>query len=156
MRFNIADLLVSNTVSAQRAGGLFTDADEAGAAHVADLAHLEEDDEHVHSKLVRRLLLHSQWPTLYFATTRVWDRKQDREVDAEIPMLLPHEVLAVLTYFQGPTSALFIRTGLDGPGKSHMDEASAKMGPGPPIIPVAFWQDGVYTHGIGTAALRCS
>ena len=97
LRSNLADLFLSSHVSATRTKELFEDADEAGAAHVADLGKpLRHIRRNARRFLSRRLMKGSQWPPTYVMNVTVWDKVQQREVQKPMPILLPHELVSVL------------------------------------------------------------
>ena len=65
LRHNVADLFLSNSVSATRAASLFCDAAAAGAEGVGDLQRVGAPKHH-HRNLLKKLLKGSKWPGLYF------------------------------------------------------------------------------------------
>ena len=95
MRHNVADLLLSNSVSARRAASLFSDAAAAGAEGVGDLQQVGAPTHH-HRNLLMKLLKGSKWPGLYFGRFRVWNRRSEQEEVTPVSFLLPHEIVRAL------------------------------------------------------------
>eukprot|EP00974_Lingulodinium_polyedra_P056601 5444091-Lingulodinium_polyedra.AAC.1 len=70
---------------------MFADAAAAGAERVDDLA-MQGSEKNTRRNLARKLLKRNKWPSVYFAAVPVWDRKTVRKTEAQVPMLLPHEL----------------------------------------------------------------
>ncbi len=93
LRSNIADLFLSNQVSAQRAQTLFND-----AAHTSQAcAEMVSKGRGTHTKgrgrdILRRLLKGCLWPPLYKATIPVFNKKTLQKQNVQLAFLLPHEV----------------------------------------------------------------
>ena len=94
-RHNLADLFLSNQVSAARATALAADAVAAGASGVSDLANIG-DAKHRHRNLLRKFMRRSKWPTTYDCLVRLKDLRSGETVTKPIPILLPREIVHVL------------------------------------------------------------
>ncbi len=113
LRSNVADLFLSNTVSAARAFSLFDDAGAAGAQSVADLRRAGGGGRSLKNMardLRRRFAKGTKWPSLYEVETRVWDRLSSVEATAWLPIALPHEIIAAFAE-HGSSDALLRRDG---------------------------------------------
>eukprot|EP00974_Lingulodinium_polyedra_P026391 2545776-Lingulodinium_polyedra.AAC.1 len=141
-RMNAADLFLSNTISASRAASMFADAAAAGAEGVGDLV-MEGSGKNTHRNLVRKLLKHSKWPSVYFAAVPVWNRKTVHKTEAQVPMLLPHEVVAALYANRVDDEAFFETTNLDNVGRRHLDAVAREIGSDGPVMGLGLWLDGV-------------
>ena len=111
LRANLADLFVSNDVSAARAQSIFADAEASGARNVADLAkagHTGKHKKNLARDLTRKLLKNSQWPRPYNAQVRTWNAKAEKVELQEVPVLLPHEIVWAMTK-DGSTSEHLLR-----------------------------------------------
>ena len=78
LRANLADLFVSNDVSAARAQTLFADGEASGAKHMSDLAkagNYGKLGKNLCRDITGKLLTHSRWPSTYNAQVRTWSQK---------------------------------------------------------------------------------
>ena len=91
-RLNVADLFLSNLVSAERAQSLVEDAAAAGAQGMSDLQETG-DSRHVHRNLTRRLLKTSRWSALYEARVQTWNPRTGAEDETLLPFALPHDII---------------------------------------------------------------
>ena len=66
LKANISDLLLDGTIGGARAASLFTDAQDAQAEGLEDLAGVSQNQNALRD-LQRRLTKHSPWPPLYTA-----------------------------------------------------------------------------------------
>lgn len=138
LRRNIVDLMASNTISGARAQELLNDAWAAGDAESRRLV-AKEDRRHAARNLRRHLLRHTQWPSLYTATIRVWDPARHAEAEEDVSILLPHEVLAMMVRI-GSESALYAKGGLDAVSRAYLERCEALAGE--PLVPLGLWGDG--------------
>lgn len=145
-RANAADLFLTNTVSAARAASLFEDAVAAGTQHVKDLGKISsgkrKKSKNKHRDLLRALARRSAWPKLYLASIRVWNRKTQSEEVQEVPVLLPHEVIAEIAH-KSDLDTFASRENLSPSGRAHLEKSGASMGlDGGPIVSIGLWLDG--------------
>ena len=98
LRADLADLFLSNQVSATRAGGLFKNAMASHATNVEDLAAVgEKNKQGVRNRdLTRKLLKGNHWPKAYLLEAPGLCPDTQEEQCVKIPMWLPHELLPVL------------------------------------------------------------
>jgi hypothetical protein len=142
-RLNLADLFLTNTVSAKRAVGLFADAHSAGTQHIKDLAKIGSSagSRNSHRDLLRKLAKTSQWPKLYFGGVRVWNRRTQAVEIQHVPVLLPHEVFASIAG-QSDIRNFASRAALIESARDHLVAAEQNLGPGAPIVSIGLWIDG--------------
>ena len=141
LRANLADLFLSNEVSGARAASMFEDASVANPRHVKDLAKVNK--VHATRDLRRKLAKRSQWPQLYYAPVRVYDKTLDAQVTVQLPMLLPHELIGRLADV-GSREALLSREGLSLETLQHVRTAALELGlDEKEVLPVGLWGDGV-------------
>ena len=146
LRTNLADLFLGNEISGDRAAGLFSDAREAGSAHVADLATTGASSSNAHRNLLRRLKKNSLWPSIYEAEVAVWNPRTMTATRSIVPMLLPHEILATFLKERARNTQIFDHSGLDGQGLRHLESAVAEIGIDvSETVCLGFWLDGVCT-----------
>ena len=142
-RHNLADLFLSNQVSAARATALAADAVAAGASGVSDLANIG-DAKHRHRNLLRKFMRRSKWPTTYDCLVRLKDLRSGETVTKPIPILLPHEIVHVLGV-RNPDRARFLcRAGFDDLDLRQMRSIEAKTGEADgTLLGLAMWMDGI-------------
>ena len=141
LRANLADLFLSNEVSGSRVASLFEDASVANPRHVKDLANLGMPK--ATRNLRRKLMKRSQWPELYYAPVRVYDKTVDGEITVQLPMLLPHELIGRLVEV-GSVQALLSQEGLCLETLEHLKSVSRELGLNEKeVLPVGLWGDGV-------------
>ena len=75
LRSNVADLFLSNTISANRTHSLLEDANAAGNAACQELLPRTAGSTGRHRDILARLLRGWQWPKPYTAQIPVWDSK---------------------------------------------------------------------------------
>ena len=104
LRSNLADLFLSNNVSAQRTEEIFEDANLAGAAFCSDIGHPDsvaadpekkKKNKNAHRDLLRKFLKGTEWPPLYWTKITTFDPKTEALVQSKVPLLLPHEIFGV-------------------------------------------------------------
>ena len=83
LRHNMADLFLTNSVSATRAASLFSDAAAASAEGVGDLERVGAPKHHHHRNMLRKLL---QKVKVAKALLR-WNRHSEQEEVASVPFL---------------------------------------------------------------------
>ena len=142
-RANLGDLVLSNTISAERASSLFSDAASSGARHVRDLTRVG-GPKHRHRNLLTRLLRGNQWPALYWGEVRFWNPRARAEQFAKIPLLLPHEVVGTVRKKNATSEAILARTSFDTMDIEYMAGLEGKVGATPgSMLGLALWLDGV-------------
>ena len=104
LRHNLADLFLSNNVSAQRTEEIFEDANLAGASFCFDIGHPDsvaadpekkKKHKNAHRDLLGKFLKGTEWPPLYWTKITTFDPKSESLVQSKAPLLLPHEILGV-------------------------------------------------------------
>ena len=143
-RENSSNLLFTNQVSAQRIHSLMSDAQQAGADHVDDLASCS-NKQNVARDLKRKLLKGHGWPRPYEGKVRTWDPKAQEEVESLLPFMLPSELLATLVS-HGCVDTLRSRVNLDATTKGHAKkvEREWQMEAGSLVV-MGLWCDGIVT-----------
>ena len=126
-RANLGDLVLSNTISAERASSLFSDVASSGARHVRDLTRVG-GPKHRHRNLLTRLLRGNQWPALYRGEVRFWNPRARAEQFAKIPLLLPHEVVGTVRKKNATSEAILARTSFDTMDIEYMAGLEGKVG----------------------------
>ena len=144
-RLNIGDLFLGNDVSGSRARSIYRDANAAGTRGVADVAAGSENSPRAHRDLLRRLLRTSQWPKLYEASIRVYNKRSQQVERAKVPMLLPHVIMAAFNSKKAAHSTLFTNVGLDGEGRAHLHRAIDELKIREGVVALGLWMDGVVT-----------
>ena len=106
LRDNIADLYSSGEAAGDRAQSQLDDAgqfaDSMGSHELQDLRTARAEGKNKDRDLRRQLLGRSRWPSVYLATVGTWSQKQKLEVPQRIGLLLPHEIVAVLSEIGSP------------------------------------------------------
>ena len=146
LRANLADLFVSNDVSAARAQSLFADAEASSAKNVADLAKAGHNGKHgtnLARDLTRKLLNDSRRPLPYNAQVRTWNTKAKQVELHEVPILLPHEIVWAIAQDE-PTSEHLLRQELCTQDQDHLNRVCVEMGCNPEkALGPGLWGDGV-------------
>ena len=137
-RRNVADLFLSNDVSAHRAVNVFNDARLAGACGVYDIARGSNDRKHANRNLIRRLLKGTGWCRPYYALVRVWDPKSQTEVRKWLPFLLPHEIVWCL--LQKKLKETLLQT--QGMCDESLKHISSVFPPAQDMLGIGIWSDG--------------
>ena len=140
LRTNLASLFCENIVSGSRSQTLFADATAAGAQNVKDLQ--TKQDKNIHRNLLKKLTKTKgkTWPKLYYAKVRVWNPKSQSIVSANVPLLLPHELVAHLLQQSSP-QRLANQAGMSADTRKHLADVSKQFRC--PLIGVGLWCDGV-------------
>ena len=140
MRANLQTHMMRNTLSAGEIQALANDAAASGSVGLGDMggSHQQNASRRLKTKFLKGTL----WPSAYVAAIRVWSPKEHEEVEAEVSLLLPHEVLLTLAR-HGNLDVLLQREGLDEGDRAHMDGVEAKLNS--QTVALGMWQDGVPT-----------
>lgn len=142
LRANLADLFLSNEVSAARLQNIAQDAVEASAQHLGDLASAGSGGRfrgNCHRDLVRRLAKRSGWPKTYHANIRVFDTAKQTESVHMVPMWLPHELVDTLVRF-GSLKPLLDQSGMCAETVDHMRRAAQELG-ADQLLGLGLWGD---------------
>jgi hypothetical protein len=142
-RNNIADLFLSNDISAKRTQTIFSDAEIAGTAHVKQLAKpgSRGTNRNIHRDLLRKLSKNNKgWPPLYNARVRVFDPKKQKEVKTWLSFSLPHELLGAILS-KSDATLFYNKDNWNDNIKHHMEFACAELGV-QQLIPLGLWGDG--------------
>lgn len=136
---NLADLFMTNQVSANRIQSLARDAANLKDKQIRKSLFLGKK-KNAHRDLRRRFSKHSAWPPVYVTEVRTWDTKQQKQVKSKISLLLPHEVLHELAS-RNDLATLINQSHMSQDAFQHlsrMRQLFAKQN----AIGVAFWLDG--------------
>jgi hypothetical protein len=151
-RANVVDLFLGSTNSAERIRELAEDAHDAGADGVRDFKKIKKD-RNVHRNMLRRVLKGCQWPPVYYAPVRVWDRKQQKTEVLQYPMLLAHEVLDTFAC-RNAMDQLLATTGMGQLTVAHLAQSKAALGIDE-AVGLGFWLDGVPCNWDRTESIEC-
>ena len=92
----IANLFLSNKLSAVESHAIAHSATASGATSVEDIAKCGAEGMqpgNLRRDILRKLLKDCQWPSVYWAPVRVKDPENDQSEVIDFPFLLPHEFL---------------------------------------------------------------
>lgn len=145
LRFNLADLFLSNQISGQRAQTLFADGDVSGASSCRDLAASGSSGRHARNAqrdLTARLLKRSKWPPLYWADIRLFNTSTQTMERQQIPFLLVHELLQAMAVHSCSKDALLCKEGLSRSSRAHFDRLCTELRQSD-MVPLGLWADGV-------------
>lgn len=150
LRSGLHDVFLGNELSGNKVQYLAQAGHDAGLDYLRDLAlasgrasNSNTKKKNLHRNLLRAFLKRSQWPGLYYATVRVWNLKQMKEVTIQLPFQLPHELLQSLAT-KNSTAVLADQRGLSASTTAHVAGAAAALGlPAQELIPFGIWGDGV-------------
>ena len=141
LRTNLADLFLSNHVSGARSQSLFNDAADAKAMHVADLASATCAPQNASRRLRRKLMKGRLWPKPYYAQIRLWSPRLQRETYQTVALLLPHEMLATLSYYN-EADRMRQQTAMAEAAKTKLAELQRQFAI-PGLLGLGLWGDGV-------------
>jgi hypothetical protein len=140
LRTNMADLFLQNDVSGLRTHSLFQDAHDCDLPGFQRLANVGTHPQNIARGIRRALLKGTQWPKLYYARVRVWDKRQQRESTAWLPFLLPHEILASIGKVNDATD-LLDTSHLCADSLRNLNHAKSQLGEND-IVGMGLWGDG--------------
>ena len=126
-RANMQDLFANNALSGSRAQELINDFAAAGAQGLRRLTGAPSR-KNAARHLRRGFLRRTQWPELYWAQVRVYNKRTHKEETQWLAFLLPHEILEVLARLATDRELLYNRAGLDVLGCGHLESACASAG----------------------------
>ena len=136
---NVADLLFTNELSAARCQELLKDARAQGCKHLGRLTR-RGTDKNIKRSLHRALSRNCGWPPVYNAPVRVWDTKGQCEMTVQLPLLLPHEVVAAFAE-KNDCQQLFEEAGMCAASRRHLDCMKSSLS-ATSLLGVGFWLDG--------------
>ena len=146
LRDNIADLYSSGDVAGDRAQSLFRDAGEfargLGSHEMQDLRGSASTGaaKNANRDLQRRLLKRSHWPPPYIQEVTSWSVKQKEEVQQKMAIMLPHEIVGVLSEVSDP-EVMCQNAALDGTNMAKHAVIYEAMQC--PFVSISLWGDGV-------------
>ena len=115
LKANISDLLLDGTIGGVRAASLFTDAQDAQAEGLEDLAGVSQNQN-----ALRRLTKHSPWPPLCTAKVHMKSLATELVYVDTVHMLLPHEICHQLIHWNQNAGALpYAVEGLTPPARAR-------------------------------------
>ena len=143
LRENLADLYSSGEVAGDRAQSLMDDAgefaDSLGSHEFQDLRS-SGGGKNADRDLRRKLLRRSRWPSVYYAQVRTWSPRLKTEVVQKIALLLPHEIVFVVSEV-GSVGVLCQTAGLDSTNLQKHQKIAETLGEH--FISISLWGDGV-------------
>ena len=159
-RHNVADLVLSNEISAQRAQELCQDALASGSTVVEDLVKGADSkyvcergrNPHAARDLKRRFLKRSPWFPQYLAKIPVWNPSKQEEEVKDIPFLLPHELLDA--FLKESRSLLLQTSGLCKQSKEHLLHMQRSF-KAPEALAMGLWIDGTPYNFDRSQTLEC-
>ena len=155
LKKDIVDLLASGTIPAERATGLFQNAQASGAKGCEEYAKLHPGEHnkfdrgnHVKRNVLRKALKGNQWPKVYMFQAPIHIPSTGFESTGKIPVLLPHELLDALHQHNPLESGLFDHSLLDPTPLNHLKKACAQLSADmSKVAGLSIWADGVpYNH----------
>ena len=154
LKAELADLFLSNDISAQRAQRIFASAEQRQLDEFRDLAKAGKHGSirgNISRDLTTTMVRGCGWPGLYNAKIPVWDKKKQRQSFEYVPFLLPHEVCAMMA--GRSTEALFQTTGLSEGSRMHLARAREQL-QCQQLLAVGLWTDGVPCNWDRTQSLE--
>ena len=144
LKANISDLLLDGSISGARAASLFTDAQDAQAEGLEDLAGVSQNQNALRD-LQRKLTKHSPWPPLYTAKVHMKSLATELVYVDTVNMLLPHEICHQLIHWNQNAGALpYAVEGLTPPARARFLSFCRQFGKdASSTLPLGFWVDGV-------------
>ena len=146
LRENLVDLFASGDVPGDRAASLLDDAGSfarsMGSSEMQDVraSAYAGGAKNAARDLRRKLLKGNKWPSVYIAPIRFWSTKQQVEVERNVAMLLPHEVIGVLAEV-GSAEVLTQSVSLDPTNQQKHRSIEDRLQA--PFVSVSLWGDGV-------------
>ena len=126
LKDDITDLFADNRISAKRTTVMLGKASKAGVKVPKKLTKTKGKNQA--RALTRHKLKRTKWPDYYYFECRVWDRKGNREVTVEIPVVLPSEVLEVLWKASRSKDDLLGEHHFDSGTKAHVAHMKSELG----------------------------
>ena len=150
----MADLFLSNEVSAQRAHTTSRNVDQCGVPGFQKLARVGAQKNKARD-LTRQLLKGNKRPSVYYARVRTWSPKKQQAVWSLIPMLLPHELLFALGERADNVRQLFMKDGLSQQAARHLAQVAAELHLDPSeMVPMGVWGDGDRSQSLEVFTLK--
>ena len=147
LKFNIADLLMTGDISAQRARALAEDAQQSKPEHLEDIVRCGARGKHpgnIFRDVVRKLMKRRDWPSFYYAPIRVFDLASQSIKVVSIPMLLPHEVIHCFAFHAQDQRAILQQDRLTTDAKAHLAYCAKQLGTqASELLYLGLWGDGV-------------
>ena len=154
LKANIADLFLSNDISAKRAQTFFQQAAAAGL-HEMHSVGKTGSPKNVHRNLLKKLLKGNKWPDLYYAPVRFWNAHEQRVETCMLPFLLPHELIHDIHQHSTNEAGLFSTEGMGQATKEHIVRAAQELAKNPgEIIGLGIWGDGTPCNWDRTQSLE--
>jgi hypothetical protein len=140
LRHNLADLYLSNEISALRASTLISDAAAAHASNVADLVSDGRNKKNLARDLTRKLMKGSHWPKPYLALIPIWSKALSKQVMAEMEIWLPHEIVQAVSDFNY-IEDLVTTDNIDDADRARLASIKRKLGV-EQLLGLGLWLDG--------------
>lgn len=141
LRSNIADLFLSNQISAQRTQELFQDAAHSNTACRDMIPRVQRgsSSRKAHRDILRRLLKGCLWPPLYTASIPVFNKKTLKKQHIDLAFLLPHEVVHKFVEMTD-RNILFGSGGLSESARRHLEGMKSLYQCD--ALAISLWMDG--------------
>ena len=136
---NLADLFMTNQISANRIQTLARDAANSKHKQIRKCL-FSGKKKNAHRDLRRRFSKHAAWPPVYVTEVRTWDTKQQKQVKSKISLLLPHEVLHELAG-RNDLATFIDQRNISQDASLHLSNMKQQFDK-QNAIGVAFWLDG--------------
>ena len=159
-RHNVADLLLSNEISGQKAQELCQDALASGSTGVEDLvkgadaphALAAGRNKNALRDMKRRLMKRCPWFDVYLAMVPVWNPGKQKEQLQALPFLLPHELIHA--FLEEDRELLLQTSGLCKQSKEHLEHMQRSF-KAPEALPMGLWIDGTPYNFDRSQTLEC-
>ena len=139
----MGDMLANNDLSAKVVGSLMSSISSCAPAEFADVLRNPGSEKNISRKLHTRFKKKSAWMPDYIFPVRCWSPKLQKIVYENIPMQLPHEIVAVLKRY-GIREKLLATDGLDPLTLKHLQECQRQADC--VLMGIGLWGDGAPTQ----------
>jgi hypothetical protein len=140
---DVAELFLSNTVSADRAQRLYNNAYQVDKEDIKPFVkeYKATNQKNVARDLRRKLRKGSKWPTPYYAEIMCFNPKTQMNERMRVPMWLPHELVSALHDKNG--IHLLNQDGYDLASLAHLAKVAEHLRVSPSnLVGVGLWCDG--------------
>ena len=159
-RHNVADLMLSNQISGQRAQELCQDALASGSTGVEDLVKGADAPHAVAAgrnknalrDMRRRLMKKSPWFDEYLAMVPAWNPGKQKEQLLKVPFLLPHELIHA--FLDEDRELLLQTSGLCKQSQEHLEHMQRSF-KAPAALACGLWIDGTPYNFDRSQTLEC-
>ena len=145
-RKEMVGLFLRNHIAARKAASVCHKASKAKGQGVEDPAAMGANPQKParHRDVLRRLLKHRHWPSLYYFQCEVTDLRTQEEVFATLPVWLPHEILQSLEQKTTSLKGLCDHSFLQSQEFEHLSKVANKLACSvDSLVGLSIWGDGV-------------